>query len=147
MKAGYQRRKSPARSSLSTRVRIWSRRWAPRGDQRICCFLTNALAHDLVDHRGGYDLGDLELFRAVSHSATELGDQALQDVVERAAGDVHHQRHRDQLDNPGKKTPAPEARPQPGETTGLVVGVPGSGQGVDSNPKVGIQSHSQPHLD
>ncbi len=30
MKAGYQRRKSPARSSLSARVRIWSRRCAPR---------------------------------------------------------------------------------------------------------------------
>jgi len=43
-KPGYQRRKSSASWSLRTRVRIWSRRWAPRGVQRICCFLTIRLA-------------------------------------------------------------------------------------------------------
>ena len=37
---GYQRAKSPARSLLRTRVRTCRSRWAPRGDQRICCFLT-----------------------------------------------------------------------------------------------------------
>ena len=38
--AGYQRAKSAERSSLRTRVRTCRRRWAPRGDHRICCFLT-----------------------------------------------------------------------------------------------------------
>ena len=40
---GVPATKSPARSSFSTRVRIWSRRCAPLGDQRIYCFLTMRL--------------------------------------------------------------------------------------------------------
>ncbi len=38
--SGYQRWKSSASWLLRTRVRTCSSRWAPRGDQRICCFLT-----------------------------------------------------------------------------------------------------------
>jgi hypothetical protein len=43
LEAGYQRRKSSVRVSSKTRVRTWSSRCAPRGDQRICCFLTMRL--------------------------------------------------------------------------------------------------------
>ena len=43
LKPGYQRWKSPASWSLRTRVRTCSSRWAPRGVQRICCFLTMRL--------------------------------------------------------------------------------------------------------
>jgi len=38
--SGYQRWKSSASWLLRTRVRTCSSRWAPRGDQRICCFLS-----------------------------------------------------------------------------------------------------------
>src|ERR1039458_5221127 len=44
LRPGYQRWKSLASWSLRTRMRTWSRRWAPRGVQRICCFLTMRLA-------------------------------------------------------------------------------------------------------
>ncbi len=39
MKAEYQGRRAPARSSFSTRADP-EQRWAPRGVQRICCFFT-----------------------------------------------------------------------------------------------------------
>ena len=42
-KAGYQRRKVSSRSPLRTLVRVCSKRCAPRGVHRICCFFTNRL--------------------------------------------------------------------------------------------------------
>ena len=41
--AGYQRRKVSSRSPLRTWVRVCSKRCAPRGVHRICCFFTNRL--------------------------------------------------------------------------------------------------------
>jgi hypothetical protein len=40
MKPGYHRLKWSVRSLFSTWVRTCRKRWAPIGDQRMCCFLT-----------------------------------------------------------------------------------------------------------
>ena len=40
---GYHSRKVASQSPFNTRVRIWSRRCAPRGVQAICCFLQKRL--------------------------------------------------------------------------------------------------------
>jgi nicotinamidase-related amidase len=41
--AGYHRERVERQSPFNTWVRIWSKRWAPRSLQRICCFFTNRL--------------------------------------------------------------------------------------------------------
>jgi hypothetical protein len=40
---GYHSRNVAFQSPFKTRVRIYSRRWAPRGVQAICCFLQKRL--------------------------------------------------------------------------------------------------------
>ena len=55
---GKHQRKSSAKSSSSTRVRTWSKRWGPGGLGRICSFFTIRLLTYLVDGRLHERAGD-----------------------------------------------------------------------------------------
>jgi hypothetical protein len=48
---GYHRGNVERQASFKTWVRTWSKRWAPAGVQRLCCFFTNRLLAHLVDGR------------------------------------------------------------------------------------------------